>query len=87
MTINPADRTYGQPPATPEQALAHVLCALATMPDDTLLIEATDGLYGDGVRTGLTKGDLRAIQRQLDTVEQPAPASIVPFPGGTSGGR
>jgi hypothetical protein len=79
--INPdAIRTYGKPPATPEDALAHVLCALTNLPDDYMLIQATNDLYGDGARTGLTKGDLKAIQRQLDNAERPTDADIVQFP-------
>jgi hypothetical protein len=80
-TINSdAIRTYGKPPATPEDALAHVLCAFANLPDDHMLIQATNGLYGDGVRTGLTKGDLKAIQRRLDQAERPTHADVVQFP-------
>lgn len=75
-----AIRTYGPPPATPEDALTHVLCAYAQEPDDRMVMTATTNIYGDGVVTGLTLGDLRAIQAQLDVIEQPEPASIVQFP-------
>jgi hypothetical protein len=57
---------YGPAPATPAEALAHVLKVLADEPDDALVVKATDGIYGDGIRTGLTMGDLRALAAQLD---------------------
>ena len=56
---------YGAAPVTPEQALAHVLAVFSDEPDNRLMIEATNGIYGDGVRTGLTMGDLRALAARL----------------------
>lgn len=56
---------YGDAPATPAEALAHVLKVLADEPDDALVVKATDGIYGDGIRTGLTLGDLRALAARL----------------------
>lgn len=76
-----AAKRYGPPPATPEDALAHVLCGFANLSDDHVVVKVTDGIYGDGVVTGLTMGDLKAIQRRLDAIEQPTDARIVPFPG------
>lgn len=61
-----AIKTYGPPPTTPEEALAHVLCAFAQEPDDRMVLQATSGIYGEGVRTGLTMGDLRALQDMVD---------------------
>jgi hypothetical protein len=78
--IRDAIKTYGPPPTTPAEALAHVLCAFAQEPDEAFVITATSNLYGKGVRTGLTYGDLRAIQRQLDAAERPEPADVVQFP-------
>ncbi|WP_435643902.1 hypothetical protein ACR9VJ_26605 [Streptomyces sp. H49] len=52
-------------PTTAEEALAHVLKVFADTPDDRLMIEATIGIYGQGVRTGLTFGDLRALAARL----------------------
>ncbi|MEV6548030.1 hypothetical protein AB0M57_04880 [Streptomyces sp. NPDC051597] len=53
---------YGEhAPATAVEALAHVLAVYADEPDDRLMIEATNNIYGQGVRTGLTMGDLREI--------------------------
>lgn len=64
-----AAATYGPAPATPIDALAHVLCAFADLPDDHMVMEVTRGIYGEGVVTGLTLGDLRALQQQLDQAE------------------
>lgn len=69
--------TYGPAPTTPAETLAHVLCVYAQQSDDYMLVQATSGIYGDGMRTGLTLGDLRAIQHQLDQAEQPTDADIV----------
>lgn len=77
-----AAKTYGPQPTTPADALAHVLRVFAQQPDDAMVITVTDSIYGDGIRTGLTFGDLRAIQRQLDAIEQPKPADVIQFPKG-----
>ena len=53
---------YGDAPATPAEALDHVLAVFADQPDHWMVLEATNGIYGDGVRTGLTMGDLRALR-------------------------
>jgi hypothetical protein len=74
-----AAATYGPQPTTPAEALAHVLCAYAQEPDDHMVVTATNGIYGPGVRTGLTVGDLRSIQQQLDAIQQPTDADVVPF--------
>lgn len=58
---------YGDAPATPAEALAHVLAVYADEPDNRLIIEATNGIYGDRVRTGLTMGDLRDLAARLTT--------------------
>lgn len=55
----------GPAPANATEALAHVLLAFADSPDDRMVLQATSGIYGDGVRTGLTHGDLRALQAEL----------------------
>jgi hypothetical protein len=68
---------YGNAPATAEEALAHVLKVYEGEPDDRLVVEATNGIYGQGVRTGLTFGDLRALAARLD-IGRPSPT----FPGG-----
>jgi len=56
---------HGDAPATPAEALAHVLAVYADEPDGHLVLQATSGIYGDGVVTGLTMGDLRAIAAHL----------------------
>lgn len=57
---------YGDEPADALEALAHVLKIYADEHDSRLMIEATNNIYGPGVRTGLTMGDLRAIAAQLN---------------------
>lgn len=56
---------YGPKPTTPLQSLDHVLKVFADESDDRLVVDATNGVYGDGVRTGLTLGDLKALQAEL----------------------
>jgi hypothetical protein len=56
---------YGPAPKTPAEALAHALAVYADDPDDRMVTEATNGIYGDGIRTGITLGDLRALQAEL----------------------
>ena len=56
---------YGDAPTTPTEALAHTLAVLRDRPDSELVVMATSGVYGDGIRTGLTLGDLRAIAGRL----------------------
>ncbi|MFI8499485.1 hypothetical protein ACIGFK_13450 [Streptomyces sp. NPDC085524] len=55
----------GPEPTTPLESLAHTLAAHAEQSDDWVVVEATNNVYGDGVRTGLTLGDLRALHQQL----------------------
>lgn len=52
---------YGPAPTNPAEALAHTLAALENEPDVWMVVQATSGIYGDGVETGLTMGDLRAL--------------------------
>ncbi|WP_333758811.1 hypothetical protein [Streptomyces sp. ISBFB 2968] len=56
---------YGDEPADALEALTHVLKVYADEHDSRLMIEATNGIYGNGVRTGLTIGDLREIAARL----------------------
>ncbi|MGX1254175.1 hypothetical protein RKD48_006686 [Streptomyces ambofaciens] len=56
---------YGDEPADALEALTHVLKVYAGEPDSRLMIEATNNIYGSGVRTGLTIGDLRKIANRL----------------------
>ncbi|MFI8084345.1 hypothetical protein ACIF6L_26525 [Kitasatospora sp. NPDC086009] len=52
-----------EPPTTPAEALAHVVAIYDDEPDDRMMIHATSNIYGPGVRTGLTMGDLRSLHR------------------------
>jgi hypothetical protein len=65
----------GPEPTTPEERLTHVLAAHEEGDDDRMIFEATNNVYGDGVRTGLTLGDLRALAQRL---------SLAPVSGETS---
>lgn len=56
----------GPAPTTPAEALAHVVKVYADTPDETTMIMATSNVYGDRVRTGLTMGDLRALNAQVN---------------------
>lgn len=56
---------YGDAPAGALEALAHVLKVYADEHDSRLMIEATNNVYGRGLRTGLTMGDLREIAARL----------------------
>ncbi|MFI8932546.1 hypothetical protein ACIG3E_33400 [Streptomyces sp. NPDC053474] len=60
----------GPKPNTPLERLRHTLAVHAETPGDQVVVEATDGIYGDGVRTGLTMDDLRALAAQIK--ERPA---------------
>ena len=51
----------GPEPSTLAERLAHTVKAFNHRPGDELAIEATRGVYGDGVTTGLTWDDLRAL--------------------------
>lgn len=56
---------YGEEPTDGLEALGHVLRVYADENDSRLMIEATNNIYGQGVRTGLTIGDLRDIASRL----------------------
>lgn len=57
----------GPAPTTPAEALAHVVKVYADSADEALVIMATSNVYGDGVRTGLTMGDLRALNARVNS--------------------
>lgn len=59
----------GPEPTTPAERLAHTLAAHADTDGSWLVAEATSNIYGDGVRTGITLDDLRAVQQQLVVAE------------------
>lgn len=61
-----AIQRYGDAPANAHQALAHTVAVYEATPDDQTMVLATSNVYSDGVRTGLTMGDLRDLLRQID---------------------
>lgn len=48
-------------PTTALDTLRHTLFAFRELPDSQRMVNATTGVYGKGVRTGLTLGDLRSL--------------------------
>lgn len=56
---------YGPAPTTPTEALAHVVAVWEGEPDGRMMVDATSNVYGPGVRTGLTLGDLRVLHADL----------------------
>ncbi len=56
---------HPHPGDNPAARLRHTLDIYADAPDDRMVIQATSGIYGDQVVTGLTMGDLRAIAKQI----------------------
>jgi len=60
-----AQQMYGDVPANELEALAHTLAVYADTPDSRMVVTATSNVYGDGVTTGLTFGDLRKIAERL----------------------
>jgi hypothetical protein len=61
---------YGPAPRTALEALDHTLAVYAEESDDRMVLVATSNIYGQGVRTGLTLGDLRALQLALKGPEK-----------------
>ena len=59
------EQQHPHPGDDPVARLRHTLDVYDNQPDDEFAIMATSGMYGDGVRTGLTWGDLRAIADRL----------------------
>jgi hypothetical protein len=57
---------YGPAPANPIEALAHVIAVWDGEPDSRMVLDATSNIYGRGVRTGLTLGDVRALGSLAD---------------------
>ena len=48
----------------PSDPVAHTLSVYAGEPDEAFVIVASGNIYGEGVRTGLTWGDLRRLAAQ-----------------------
>ncbi|MER5378474.1 hypothetical protein [Streptomyces sp. NPDC002553] len=55
----------GPQPTTPLEALHHTLAVYEDQPDSRMVLEATSNIYGDGIRTGVTIGDLRALATMI----------------------
>lgn len=56
---------YPFPGDDPVERLRHTVAMFADQPKDAVAILATSGIYGYGVQTGVTWGDLRAIVERL----------------------
>jgi hypothetical protein len=74
---------FPEPDGTPLSNLKHYVDIFEGSPDSEKVLIATSGIYGDGVRTGLTHGDLRALlhmAEQLQAVKSALeePQEIVP---------
>lgn len=52
---------YGPKPTTMLERLAHVVEVLDDVPDDKVMVQTSDGVYGPDIKSGLTMGDLRKI--------------------------
>lgn len=66
---------YPQPGDEPRERLAHVNSMFGDDNDVTpagWAIQASSNLYGQGVKTGLTWGDLRALEREMELAETAA---------------
>lgn len=63
-------RQIGPAPTTPLEALRHILVLYADTPDDQTMIIGTSNIYGPSKKTGLTMGDLRAINDQMSPPEE-----------------
>ena len=59
------EQRHPQPGDDPVARLQHTLDLFDNQPDGEFVVIATSGMYGDGVRTGLTWGDLRKLADQL----------------------
>lgn len=56
---------HPHPGDDPVARLRHTLDMYTEVDDDRIAVQATVGIYGKGVTTGLTYGDLRAIADRL----------------------
>lgn len=56
---------YPHPGDDPIARLRHTLDMYTEVADAHFAVQATHGIYGRGVTTGLTFGDLRAIAKRL----------------------
>lgn len=49
--------------------LAHTLEIFSDDDDDRMVLMATSNVYGPGIKTGLTMGDLRLIARTIGAIQ------------------
>lgn len=68
--------TYPMPGDSPTERLAHTLAIFSDEPDTMQVLMATHNVYGDGVWTGITLGDLRGL-----VAAEAGPVSQVPMCG------
>lgn len=57
---------FPQPGDDPVERLRHTMAVFNNEHDDEWVLTATSGVYGPGVRTSLTRGDLRALLAIVD---------------------
>jgi len=56
---------HPHPGTDPVARLRHTIELFDNQPDDEFVVQATSNMYGQGERTGLTWGDLRALADRL----------------------
>jgi hypothetical protein len=56
---------WPDPPETLTDRLQHFVDSWPSVPDSTVVVMATSGVYGVGVMTGLTMGDIRTLAGDL----------------------
>lgn len=55
---------WPDPPQTLRERLEHFVDSWPQVPDATVVVMATSGVYGTGVLTGLTMGDIRTLAQR-----------------------
>lgn len=53
------------------QRLRHTLHKFHAEPAEWMVLRATHNVYGEGVTTGLTLGDLRQLEERLSGIDHP----------------
>lgn len=56
---------HPRPGGGPVEHLRHVVAVFHDSPADDYVLTASSNIYGDGIKTGLTHGDLRALLQRL----------------------
>jgi hypothetical protein len=68
VSPSPLDRSAAEARAKypdPKNGLAHTLAVFADEPDESFVVVATGNIYGPGIRTGLTWGELRRVAAEV----------------------